>query len=425
VKKYDMKERMNVLEIVLAEKIIETRNNSRALNALTLAFEATKVEKAVAVEETKELSDYKTMKEREWANFQEKYDQSLREKRRIQNDLESTQEHLDTTTKRLKTERLEKENLQADYDSSSKKISNLNLKIENLLERAKELENQNEELTILSAEQRQKLDDGDDERRNLHETIQQLKGNIRVFARVRPLLSSELANSDSSEHIAFESDRGIVIEREEKKEKTEFEFDKIFQPNSTQTEVFFEVQQLIRSSLDGYNVCIFAYGQTGSGKTFSMEGPEDVDTNESMIGIIPRSFEFLIASIEKAKQKGWTYAIEASYLEVYCEDIRDLLEVSDKKLKVEGAGAKHVNVTNLSRHEVKSQQQILNLIKRAKKRRVTASTNCNERSSRSHSGNTWFRPGVSLSYGFFFRINLHLLICLCLNVMNKLRINFI
>jgi kinesin family member C1 len=85
------------------------------------------------------------------------------------------------------------------------------------------------------------------------------------------------------------------------------------------------VSQLVRSMLDGYNVTIFAYGQTESEKTFSMEGPEYVYENEEMQGIIPRSFKFLIA-VEKSKEKGWIYKLEASYLEVYCEELNDLLE---------------------------------------------------------------------------------------------------
>lgn len=78
-----------------------------------------------------------------------------------------------------------------------------------------------------------------------------------------------------------------------------------------------------------------------------MEGPEYVYENEEMQDIIPRSFEFLIA-VEKSKEKGWIYKLEASYLEVYCEELNDLLEGGDKKLKIEGTGSKHINAANLS-----------------------------------------------------------------------------
>ena len=391
VKKFDQKERMKVLEIVLAEKILEVRNNKASLAALTTAFESIKTEKAVAVEETKELSEYKKIKEQECANVEEKYSNAMRDIRRLKNDLDSTQEHLDNTTKRLKTERLEKEELQADYDSAHKKIQNLNNKIEDLNSRNRDLTNEVEDQNIKLAEMTKKLEDGDEERRNLHEAIQQLKGNIRVFARIRPLLPREIEENHVDSHITYENnpDKALEILPEGKKEPSEFEFDKVFRPGSTQGQVFEEVQQLVRSSLDGYNVCIFAYGQTGSGKTFSMEGPEDVYENEDMVGIIPRSFDFLMETVEKSKEKGWTYSLEAAYLEVYCEELRDLLCVTgenDKKLKVEGAGKKHVNVAGLTRHTVQSKQQILNLMKRANKRRATASTNVNLRSSRSHSG---------------------------------------
>lgn len=376
-----------MLEIVLAEKIIETRNTNRALAALTTALESVKTEKNHAVEETKELSEYKVVKEQECANWEERCQGANRELRRLKNDLDSTQEHLDTTNKRLKKVQLEKEEIQADFDSSNKKISNQKVKIEALADRNKVLDNEIEECRLQIVTMEKKIEVGDDERRNLHEVIQQLKGNIRVFARIRPLLPKELAENHTSDHITFNTDNGLELEREEKKEKTEFEFDKVFQPSSTQAQVFEEVQQLVRSSLDGYNVCIFAYGQTGSGKTFSMEGPENAYDDEEFIGIIPRSFEFLINTIEKSKEKGWSFELEASYLEVYCEELRDLLVPADinKKLKIEGAGTKHINVQNMSRHKVTSQQQILNLVKRANKRRATASTNVNERSSRSHS----------------------------------------
>jgi len=372
------------------KKILEVRNNKASLAALTTAFESIKTEKAVAVEETKELSEYKKIKEQECANVEEKYSNAMRDIRRLKNDLDSTQEHLDNTTKRLKTERLEKEELQADYDSAHKKIQNLNNKIEDLNSRNRDLTNEVEDQNIKLAEMTKKLEDGDEERRNLHEAIQQLKGNIRVFARIRPLLPREIEENHVDTHITYENnpDKALEILPEGKKEPSEFEFDKVFRPGSTQGQVFEEVQQLVRSSLDGYNVCIFAYGQTGSGKTFSMEGPEDVYENEDMVGIIPRSFDFLMETVEKSKEKGWTYSLEAAYLEVYCEELRDLLCVTgenDKKLKVEGAGKKHVNVAGLTRHAVQSKQQILNLMKRANKRRATASTNVNLRSSRSHS----------------------------------------
>jgi len=86
-------------------------------------------------------------------------------------------------------------------------------------------------------------------------------------------------------------------------------------------------------------------------------------------------------------------------LEVYCEELNDLLEGGDKKLKIEGTGAKHINVANLSRHEITSKNQLSNLVKRANKRRKTASTNCNERSSRSHSVFILFVSGENTRNG--------------------------
>ncbi|CBY22292.1 unnamed protein product [Oikopleura dioica] len=369
---------------------------------LTDAVESIKGEKQEAQTQAKGLQEYKMMREAEFDNLEERLQNAQRELRKLKNELESTSDSLDETQKRLKSVKLERDSLQEDFEGAGKKIDQLKRKIELQEDDLKKIEHEKENLLENKREMREKMDAMEDERRTLHETIQQLKGNIRVFVRVRPLLPKELEEKHSSEHISFENalDKGIEITREDKKEeKAEFQFDAVFKPDSTQIQIFGEVSQLVRSSLDGYNVTIFAYGQTGSGKTFSMEGPEDVYENEEMQGIIPRSFEFLIEAVEKSKEKGWIYKLEASYLEVYCEELNDLLEGGEKKLKIEGTGSKHINVANLSRHEITSKPQLSNLVKRANKRRKTASTNCNERSSRSHSVFILFISGENTRNG--------------------------
>jgi kinesin family protein C1 len=129
-------------------------------------------------------------------------------------------------------------------------------------------------------------------RRKLHNTIQELKGNIRVFCRVRPLLKDE-EQSDTVQYIFPKfDDRCLEIISNQAREATgcrsapptkySYRFDKVFGPNATQKQVFEEISQLVQSALDGYNTCIFAYGQTGSGKTYTMEGPEsDVAIDEN------------------------------------------------------------------------------------------------------------------------------------------------
>jgi len=115
-------------------------------------------------------------------------------------------------------------------------------------------------------------------RRRLHNHIQDLKGNIRVYCRVRPALGSEGENVDELEAFSFpESNGGRALEidvagresltgKATASRKQSFTFDKVFAPSATQAQVFEEISALVQSSLDGYNTCIFTYGVTGSGK---------------------------------------------------------------------------------------------------------------------------------------------------------------
>ena len=95
--------------------------------------------------------------------------------------------------------------------------------------------------------------------------VQQLKGNIRVYCRVRPLAADE-----AEDCVRFPDENELEFWDAERSTFKSFEFERVFLPSSTQEEVFDDVSGLIQSCMDGFNVCMFAYGQTGSGKTFTI-----------------------------------------------------------------------------------------------------------------------------------------------------------
>ncbi len=182
----------------------------------------------------------------------------------------------------------------------------------------------------------------------------------------------------------YESSSGKTLEK-----SYPFTFDKVFVSSMTQNDVFDEISQLVQSALDGYRVCIFAYGQTGSGKTYTMEGPSQavLNNDKSQIGMIPRAVHQIFATAEDLKSKGWEYTMEASFLEIYNETIRDLLGNGDLNKKHE---IKHniqnltSSVTDLTVLTVTNEQKVFSLLKKASENRAVGETQCNERSSRSH-----------------------------------------
>ncbi|XP_051899653.1 kinesin-like protein KIFC1 [Pristis pectinata] len=235
------------------------------------------------------------------------------------------------------------------------------------------------------------------ERRRLHNTVQELKGNIRVICRVRPLL--ELEGGNDIGHIQFlpSDEKAITLLKQQesrighnRKEdvKYNFSFDRVFQPVAKQEQVFEDISQLVQSALDGYNVCIFAYGQTGSGKTYTMEGPDDL-TPETR-GMIPRAVEQLFFTARKLETVGWVYKFTASFLEIYNETIRDLLVTKPEKnieyeIKQLSSTSQQLHVTNLKYIGVNTEEEVYRLIAIAKANRSVAKTAMNDRSSRSHS----------------------------------------
>ncbi|CAL5029857.1 unnamed protein product [Urochloa decumbens] len=196
--------------------------------------------------------------------------------------------------------------------------------------------------------------EGDELRKKLHNTILELKGNIRVFCRVRPLLRLDGdSNGPEGASISFPTSvesNGRAIDLMNQGQKLSFSYDKVFDPNASQGDVFVEISQLVQSALDGYKVCIFAYGQTGSGKTYTMMGRPGIDQK----GIIPRSLEQIFKTSQSLESQGWEYSMQASMLEIYNETIRDLLAPDVTTLLEKASQSRSVGKTQMNEQSSRS-----------------------------------------------------------------------
>jgi kinesin family protein C1 len=204
----------------------------------------------------------------------------------------------------------------------------------------------------------------------LRNELVDLKGSIRVLCRIKPS-----TGSNASSRIEM-SDRCLEICGHGKRHK--FEFDRIFGPNATQRNVYDEVAMMVQSLLDGYKICVFAYGQTGSGKTYTMEG------NGEEPGLIHRAMVEIDCAVGMMQKEGWQCLNTCSYVEIYNEEIIDLFSSEARKVSiVHGDGDTNLmNCTVMNAGEISS---ALKALEDAGKRRKVGSTECNTRSSRSHS----------------------------------------
>ncbi|GJV29282.1 kinesin-like protein KIN-14C [Tanacetum coccineum] len=217
------------------------------------------------------------------------------------------------------------------------------------------------------------------------ESPKELKGNIRVFCRVRPLLRVDGPGAEPTVTVSTSAElAGRRIDLIKCGQKVSFYFYNVFAHDASQQDVFQEISQLVQSALDGYKVSIFTYGQTGSGKTYTMMGRPEAPLQK---GMIPRSLEQVFQKSEALADQGWKYKMQASMLEIYNEKIQDLL--ANKR----NAGAKQYNikhaegntyVSHLTIVDVCSIGQVSNLLQKAAHRRSVGRTNMNEESSRSH-----------------------------------------
>ncbi|CAD8043079.1 unnamed protein product [Paramecium primaurelia] len=226
--------------------------------------------------------------------------------------------------------------------------------------------------------------------------------NLRVVIRVRPPMAREIRDGkfistvqvapDNLQLCIFDYHAIELVPDEDLEQYVsnpsnytlhQFTFDYVYDQDSTQEQVYNTTAALsVDSTLQGYNSTIIAYGQTGTGKTYTMHG-FSFNPNSDQLGIIPRSLHNIFNHIQMKSNSSTTFMVRASYLQIYNENINDLLRDSPT-LNIREDKKRGVFVENLSEWAVRGPAEIYQLMRKGNAKRVTASTRMNDTSSRSH-----------------------------------------
>lgn len=241
------------------------------------------------------------------------------------------------------------------------------------------LESRAQQLAAWRANHEQRYMELAQERKKLHNVVLELKGNIRLFVRVRPLNDKEKAAEVPGEAtITFAEGCKVSVYEANNSRRKWFEFDKAFPPKCTQQEVFEEVKPLVTSVLDGYNACIFAYGQTGSGKTFTMMGTKE---NPGLnVRVLTELFR-----IRDERRLDTEIKISLMITEICKETIKDLFATKQKKLELKQDRDGSNTVPGLTEMQVNSVEAALQAMNEASANRAAMATEMDEDSSRAHS----------------------------------------
>uniref|UniRef100_A0A8B9W6U7 plus-end-directed kinesin ATPase n=1 Tax=Bos mutus grunniens TaxID=30521 RepID=A0A8B9W6U7_BOSMU len=213
--------------------------------------------------------------------------------------------------------------------------------------------------------------------------------SVKVAVRVRPFNSREMSRESKCIIQMSGSTTTIVNPKQPKETPKSFSFDYSYWSHTSpedinyasQKQVYRDIgEEMLQHAFEGYNVCIFAYGQTGAGKSYTMMGKQEKDQQ-----IIPQLCEDLFSRINDTTNDNMSYSVEVSYMEIYCERVRDLLNPKNKgNLRVREHPLLGPYVEDLSKLAVTSYNDIQDLMDSGNKARTVAATNMNETSSRSH-----------------------------------------
>ncbi|KAL7822359.1 hypothetical protein AOLI_G00331170 [Acnodon oligacanthus] len=218
-----------------------------------------------------------------------------------------------------------------------------------------------------------------------------MAASVKVAVRVRPFNSRE-SNRDAKCVIQMQGKTTCIVNPKQPKDSPpkNFTFDYSYWSHTTeddpqfvsQRQVYLDIgEEMLLHAFEGYNVCIFAYGQTGAGKSYTMMGKQEPGQQ----GIIPQMCEDLFKRTSENTEPDLSYSVEVSYMEIYCERVRDLLNPkSAGALRVREHPIMGPYVEDLSKLAVTSYSDITHLMDCGNKARTVAATNMNETSSRSH-----------------------------------------
>ncbi|MES1911213.1 MAG: hypothetical protein MHM6MM_003686 [Cercozoa sp. M6MM] len=203
--------------------------------------------------------------------------------------------------------------------------------------------------------------------------------SIRVFARFRPQNQREI-DEGSVDVLSLSQDNRSLSLRMSDDSTRNFSFDHVFGPDSTQDGVFEHTAlPIVEDVMSGYNATIFVYGQTGAGKTFTMEGVHHTELR----GLIPRTIETIFERIADSPDT-FEFTVQVSYVEIYCERIRDLLDSTKQNLRVREDPKRGIYVDGVTMTSVASVQETLDVMELGQENRAVSSTKMNAGSSRSH-----------------------------------------
>ncbi|XP_051139409.1 kinesin-like protein KIN-14E [Andrographis paniculata] len=215
-------------------------------------------------------------------------------------------------------------------------------------------------------------------RKRYFNIIEDMKGKIRVYCRLRPLTDKEI--SDKERNVLTTVDEFTVEHTWRDDKLKQHMYDRVFDGHATQEDVFEDTKYLVQSAVDGFNVCIFAYGQTGSGKTFTIYG------SESNAGLTPRATSELFRIMRRDSKK-FSFTLKAYMVELYQDTLVDLLlpkNAKRLKLDIKKDSKGMVVVENVTTVSISSHDELRTIIERGSEQRHTTGTLMNEQSSRSH-----------------------------------------